>query len=106
MSTSSRGNKKLTKSVGLITADEATYAGAFYGQLSKYYLDNNSYWWSVSPSYFNGTYAYELANYPGGDSGSTNTTSSWSVRPVVSLKADTVVLGGSGSSNDPYIITQ
>ena len=109
LTTSSRGNKKLTKSVGLLTQDEAAYAGAVYDKLSKYYLNNNTntFWWTSSPYNFYSANANVWLGVPGGNSnGNYVTRTSRGVRPLVSLKSDTLVLGGSGSSNDPYIITQ
>ena len=105
MSTSSRGNKKLTKSVGLLTLDEVAYAGSVIGKQSKYYLDINDYWWTSSPCYLNSDIAYVWLGYTG-SLDAHNATRSRGIRPVISLKSDTIVLGGSGSSNDPYVITQ
>ena len=106
LTTSSKGNKKLTKSVGLLTMDEAAYAGATYDRLSQNYLNNNNFWWTSSPYNFTSSITRVWNEYAGGTSSGNYATSSYGVRPVVSLKADTVVYGGSGSSNDPYIITQ
>ncbi len=105
LTTSSRGNKKLTKSVGLLTMDEAAYAGAVAYKLSKFYLNNNSFWWTASPYYFYSSLnVYNI--YPGGVGNANTLVGGRNVRPVISLKADTLVLGGSGTANDPYIITQ
>ena len=110
MNTSSRGNNKLDKSVGAITQDEVAYAGAVHGKLSKYYLDNNAYWWSSSPYYYTTSYAYVgSSNNKGGyiyHATVTAVSTAYGMRPYIALKADTLVLGGSGTSNDPYIITQ
>ena len=104
LTTSSRGNKKLTKSVGLLTQDEAAYAGAAYSKLSKYYLNNNTnnYWWTSSPCNFPSSYATVWYGYPGG--GHNYATTTYGVRPLVSLKSDVMVSGGTGAANDPYVI--
>ena len=107
MTTASRGNKVLTKSIGMITQDEASYAGALAYSISPYYLNNYAEWYSGSPSKY-GSPSNATVWY-GGPSGFTfiSTVSDVrNLRPYISLKADTVVLGGSGSSTDPYIITQ
>lgn len=106
LTTSSRGNKKLTKSVGLLTQDEAAYAGAVYDKLSKYYLNNNTntFWWTSSPYSFRSSYAFVWYGTPGGRSSNIGVTSTYGVRPLVSLKSDVMVSGGTGAANDPYVI--
>ncbi len=100
------GNEALTYPVGLITADEVSYAGGVRGSSnSSYYLYTNSAYWTMSPYDFNATsnrafvfYVYSngylynyLVNIAGG------------VRPVLNLKAD-VQLSGSGTANDPFVV--
>ena len=100
---------KITSKVGLITADELAYAGYAY-QMSNTatYLQENAtddiYWWSLSPSNFSDDTAYVW--FVGGSSavffnGSVNYT--YGVRPSISLKSTTNVIGN-GTSEDPYVI--
>ena len=100
---------KITSKIGLITADELAFAG--YASLlenTTTYLQENAtdtYWWSLSPRYFYGGYAYVWNvygssgyfdyNYVGGAIG---------VRPSISLKSTTNVTG-EGTSSSPYIIS-
>ena len=100
------GNKKLTKSIGLVSGDEVAYAGCVYNQISKSYLNNNAFWWTSSPYYFYSNNANTFGVYTGGLFYANYVTFSSGVRPAISLKSDTLVIGGSGTANDPYIITQ
>ena len=101
---SSNGNGSLTYPVGLITADEAVYAGAvIWNSFTNYYLYNGSNVRFFSPyaldvratSFYlsstgNYTYAY--------------ITNSNGLRPSISLKQGTVLSSGSGTSTDPFIV--
>ena len=105
-SSATKGNHALTYPVGLITADELSFAGGVNGKVSKFYLNISSGFWAMTPSYYS-SYAYLFYSYTGGVVGSTTSSgSSYATRPVINLKADTLVLGGSGTSNDPYKVTQ
>ena len=100
---------KINSKVGLITADELALAGYAYGlQNSTTYLQENAtdtYWWSLSPNYFNGYSAYVWYVY--GSIGSfdnfNDVFNTNGVRPSISLKSTTNVTGN-GTSEDPYII--
>ena len=100
---------KINSKVGLITADELALAGYAYAQNNKTtYLQENAtdtYWWSLSPNYFNGGYASVWGVY--GSIGSfdnfNDVFNTNGVRPSISLKSTTNVTGN-GTSEDPYII--
>lgn len=100
------GNGNLTYKIGLLTADEAAFAGYVYGiSNTTTYLQENTgstMWWTMSPDVY-----------------SDNTTVVWSVsmflndlvsatgiglRPSISLVSSTIVSSGSGTSEDPYVI--
>ena len=111
----STGNGKLTYPIGLITADEISYAGGVYGtNNSNYYIAQNassggSYWWTMSPRYWD--WAYGTANmFSVGGSSSTGSLGNWTVsnsggvRPVISLKSCVLASGGSGTASDPYTV--
>lgn len=52
------GNGELTYPVGLITADEVSYAGGRQGMMNKlYYLYTGQTYWTLSPSFFTSSYA-------------------------------------------------
>ena len=101
---------KINSKVGLITADELALAGYAYAQNNKTtYLQENAtdtYWWSLSPNYFNGYSAYVW--YVCGSIGSfdnfNDVFNTNGVRPSISLKSTTNVTG-EGTSSTPYIIS-
>ena len=100
---------KINSKVGLITADELALAGYAYAKNNTTtYLQENAtdtYWWSLSPSYFDGFDAYVWRVV--GSSGNFddyNVISTRGVRPSISLKSTTNVTG-EGTSSTPYIIS-
>ena len=99
---------KITSKVGLITADELAFAGYAYGlENSTTYLQENAtdtYWCSLSPGIFNGSYA--LVWYIIGSSGDfahIYVFYTSGVRPSISLRSTTNVTGN-GTSEDPYVV--
>ena len=111
--TLSNGNKTngdLKYPIGLLTADEVSFAGAYkYGQTNKsYYLYNSSItssWWLSSPYLYNGLFAYEWLVY-----GSHGLVSgylvhlTYALRPSINLKDSVLINGGDGTVEDPYTI--
>ena len=95
--------------VGLITADEVTMAGGGNHVLNQeYYLCTRQNYWTMTPRYFNGTYAvYTFVVGSNGtlvsDIGLTSVDSAWGVRPVINLKSDTIVIGD-GTVSSPFEI--
>ena len=101
------GNGDLTYKIGLLTADEIAFAGSAYGayNLTSYLLENANakWWWALSPSYFNNSRAEVwVVDSMGLYSGNVNGASS--LRPAISLVSDTEISGGSGTSEDPYVV--
>ncbi len=102
------GNDKglLNTSVGLLTYDEVVHAGGYYGQSnSNYYLYNSANWWTMSPiGFLGGSNIFSwhvdsknfinVANVAYAPS---------AIRPVLVLKADTLVMGD-GTSSDPFVV--
>ena len=98
------GNGKLTKMIGLITTDEVMYAGGTYNNNKEYYLYSGSWYWTMSPNSsssddagvkyvtHDGSLNYMSYNYFVG-----------AVRPVVSLKFD-AISGGSGTAASPFLV--
>ena len=109
----SNESAKLDYPVGLILADEVALAGGrsyyngAYSSNSNYYLYNGKYYWSLSPSNFVSNYSFAGVWFVM-PSGSLypwrNVTSSLGVRPVINLKADTLMTKGDGSSLNPFVI--
>jgi len=100
---------------GLITSDEIFFAGGKYltESTSLYYRLNKSggsstgtySWWTMTPWYFRNGSSHQLAIRSGGSSGKAQSGDSLAVRPVVSLKPNVLVTGGSGTGSDPYTVT-
>ncbi len=112
---------KLTYSIGLMTADEITYAGGYkYTDLTSpyawYYLNSTGGsitgtrgWWSLSPMRWSGSYAYSWivdASDRSGYLGYIYVSLSGGVRPVISLKTCTLWTSGNGAPETPYEIVE
>ena len=104
--TTAKGNGKLSYPVGLITADEITFAGLPAGKTNNsFYLYTGDYYWAGCPcEFFDGRYAFEF--FVGGDGylGSGSVYSIFGVRGVVSLSSESKLLG-SGTYNDVYVVS-
>lgn len=104
------GNGNLTYKIGLLTADEIAFAG-YVSTIRTYnhstYLQENTgsnYWWTMSPYSADQDYAFAwTVTSSGGLIGST-VYGGKGVRPSISLVSSTMVSGGSGTSEDPYIV--
>ena len=98
---------KINSKVGLITADELAFAGYAYSQNNTTtYLQENAtdyYWWSLSPGYFDVTYAYVWVVYGEGNFANGSVRNIFGVRPSISLKPSTNVTGD-GTSENPFIV--
>ena len=108
---------KLTYPIGLMTADEITYAGGYrYTDLSYpyawYYLNSvgesiigTTYWWILSPYYWNGNYARSFIAIGSDTPGRLGTYSvdyEFAVRPVISINGYVLYYRGDGSATNPY----
>ena len=100
------GNQKLQYPVAMLTEDEIVLAGGLAGSYSQFYLNigNNgsTYYWSLSPSLFNNSYASEFVS-DGGIYGS-DVSGTRGFRPSVSLKPGLSITKGAGTATDPYVI--
>ena len=110
---SKTGNGALTYPVGLITLDEAVFAGfnTYYSNMNDYldtynYLFTNNYYWTMSPIFFN-TYGNVNIGYvaSGGAVGFNLVDIAYGIRPVISLRNSTLVNpDGDGTSTNPYVV--
>ena len=109
----SNESAKLDYPVGLILADEVALAGGrgyyngAYSPNSNYYLYNGKYYWTLSPSNFSSgsSIAYVWLVMPSGSLSPWNSVSaSVGVRPVINLRANTLITKGDGSSLNPFVI--
>ena len=102
-----KGNGKLTYPVGLITVDEAAFAGGVYLSVNpKYYLYTGQTYWTMSPSDFSSSNAIASAWFVD----STGFLSAYwvttlpDVRPVINLLPDILITGGDGTKVNPYMV--
>ncbi len=106
---SNRGNAKLSVPAALITSDEYVMAGGFAGAVStNYWLYTNQTYWTISPIYYlanNDTVQVFFVRADGALFGG------WSVnwttpgaRPVINLKSNIEFSGGTGKSDNPFIV--
>ena len=107
---------KLRYLIGLMTSDEAAFAGSLTHNASNTYLGYNSLktnstgtntWWLMTPAYAktNGVRGHIIiptTSVSTLDTAGVNLTSA--VRPAISLKADVVYKSGDGSVASPYEI--
>ena len=110
---------KLDYPISLMTADEIAFAGgvAFETMNTPYawFISNSagtqvsSYWWSLSPIYWIGSYAYVFfvfgSSYPG-YLFSSYVNGTLGVRPSISLKSCIKYSTGEGTSESPYEIVE
>ena len=104
--TTAKGNGKLTNPVGLITADEITFAGLPAEKTNNsFYLHTGANYWAGSPVVFNfQSIASEFSVDDGGDLSGSSVSNYFGVRGVVSLSSESKLLGR-GTYNDVYIVS-
>ena len=90
---------KLKYPIGLITLDEMMLAG----NKSNDYLTKAGNWWLGSPYFFTITANVFYAHSSGTTNYSVNSYSN--VRPAISLRPNVEYSAGTGTTNDPYIIS-
>ena len=104
MDDTTNGNGHLSNPVGLLTADEVAFAGGVaYSGNTSFYLHSVEMYWTFAPYDFDGSDAYVWTvdgvgnlnyDYYVGDSIP-------GARPVINLKADTLI-EGKGTIDSPY----
>ncbi len=108
-----QGNKSLVNPIGLITADEAMYAGGLNVNNSGYWLCTGAQYWTMTPSNFHNTGANQgprvaVITVNGFIGNSDVSGVRIGVRPVINLKADTKFTisgtGTKGSTGNPYVV--
>ena len=104
---SSDGNGKgvVNASVGLLSYDEVVYAGGYYNQSNyNYYLYNSTYFWTMSPAGFSGSYSSVWGVNATGNIDRDFVDDTYRLRPVLNLTADTQISDGDGTKENPFII--
>jgi len=98
------GNGALTYPIGLISADEAMFAGIpnWNSSNSNNYLYTGQHYWTMSPYSYNGiTGAYVFIVWSDGYLLSNGVSFTHGVRPVINLKS-AIAITGSGSKTNPF----
>ena len=116
----SNNEAKLTYPIGLMTADEIAYAGGkaytdlpspyawFYLNSAGESITGSTYWWSLSPSAWGGSYSYVWFVFGSSRPGylfNTYVSNIYGVRPAISLKTCTLWINGNGAPETPYEIS-
>ena len=116
----SNSEAKLTYPIGLMTADEITYAGGYKdtsltSPYAWYYLNSaggsitgSTYWWSLSPVFWSGNYSsvwVVLGSRSPGNLSDSGVDFEDGVRPAISLKTCTLWTSGNGAPETPYEIS-
>ena len=102
--TTAKGNGKLTYPIGLITADEITFAGLPAGEKNNsFYLYTGATYWAGSPGRGGDGVAVEFRVNDDGSLGYGEVYNHRGVRGVVSLSSESKLLG-SGTYNDVYTV--
>ena len=101
------GNGNLTYKIGLLTADEMAFSGSIaYTYNHSTYLQENTgttWWWTLAPAFFEDTGAY-VWGVSSGYLYWLNVSNDRGLRPAISLVSDIEISGGSGTSEDPYVV--
>ena len=103
----SNASAKLDYPISLITADEVAMAGGVYNIAnSNYYLYNGQYFWTLSPSnFYSDRSAARVWNVlPSGALLWNYVTDFYGSRPVINLKADTLITKGDGTALNPFVV--
>ena len=115
----SNSEAKLIYPIGLMTADEITYAGGLIQKnlaspYAWYYLNSagssitgSTYWWLLSPYIWDGNGARSWrvhGSYEPGQLSSFDEDTYLGVRPAISIKSDVLWSSGDGSPENPYEI--
>ena len=121
ISSSNKGNKALTYPIGLVTADEVMISGSSGGVFDgsyKYqkaapnsYITTGTSFWTMTPvgGHIPCGYAYwasfmftVLSEGYFDDHSAFNSNG---LRPVINLRSDIEIASGSGTQNDPYVLS-
>ena len=92
----------LNLNVGIITADEARYAGAAFVGYSTTYLDTSNWFWTMTTADSSNMYQVLSSGVWNYDSPINNRE--LDVKQVINLKSNVKISGGDGTSSNPYLI--
>ena len=99
----------VTEKVGLLTTyDFAKTGGTTDSSTSNSFLENGFHWWTMTPEVSGSSIwrvSYNGAAFVCKEGNDFNIKSALGVRPVVNLIPGVKVTGGTGTKNDPFIIS-
>ena len=103
------GNGKSTRPVGLLTADEVAFAGGVSGVENKsYFMYINHDFYTMSPAHFYGSFSQISQVFNIRENGAilsdTSSGIAYGLLPVISIDKYAEINSGSGIYNDPYVI--
>ena len=108
VSDTTNGNGNLAYKIGLLTADEISYSGSIGATYNNStYLNENALsnsWWTLSPYNFYSTDNKAYMYYVAGGAFGWGFTITLGLRPAIALTSSTTISGGTGTSEDPYIV--
>ena len=101
------GNRALTYPIGLITYDELIFSGLNSVKINELaYTYSSMNYWTMTPTYYDASWL--TSNYwflgSGGSLGFNYGLYSFALRPVINLKSDVKITGGTGTANDPFVV--
>lgn len=99
------GNYKLK--IGLLTADEMSFAGLgdeTNSSTTNNYLYYSGYWYTMSLQFSNTNHGRLFLGYRGKITDYRGVTYSQAVRPVINLNSNVDITGGDGTGSNPYTI--
>lgn len=101
-----KGNKKLTYPIGLLSGDDAIMAGTREMSINENcYLYNEKFYWLMTPAEVDKKGLIDVLKVFGNDAiHIPGANSREGVRPSITVLNSTVILSGTGSKEDPYII--
>lgn len=103
----SKGNKALSKPVGLLSADEVLYSGVSLDDSNRVdtysYLYTGGPTWTMTPHYSNSSLLTKVIGYQDSWLASYYAASSVNhIRPVINIKGSALVKSGDGGVSSPY----
>ena len=101
------GNGNLTYKIGLLTADEVAFSGSavFMINGASYLRENvgENSWWTISPASYSEAYS-GMFRVGEGSLYVSKTSVLNAIRPAIALKSNVEISGGTGTSEDPYVV--
>ena len=107
------GGTIINEKYATLTADEAVFAGGLFGNVllntSSYLETSDADWWLITTNFAGlpGQQACQAWLYiadPGIPDYGYDATQTATFRPVINLKPDVTISGGTGTSSNPYVI--